>query len=117
MAEQSWWETIRVKGAQLYSEIDQVVQKGDAKLHELSARIERMVQEGNVRRIVIKQGTRVVAEFPLTVGVVGAMLAPVLAAIGAIVALLSECTIEVEHVERGPSADDKTSGQKGQPKP
>jgi hypothetical protein len=54
------------------------------------------VHEGNVRRVVVKQGDRTVAEFPLTVGVVGAVLAPVLAAIGALVALMKECTIEVE---------------------
>jgi hypothetical protein len=44
----------------------------------------------------VKQGTRTVAEFPLTAGVVGAVLAPVLAAIGALIALLNDCTIEVE---------------------
>ena len=54
------------------------------------------VHEGNVRRIVVKHDDRTVAEFPLTVGVVGAVLAPVLAAVGALVALMKECTIEVE---------------------
>ena len=58
--------------------------------------VKRLVHEGNVRRIVIKQEGRSVAEFPLTVGVVGAVVAPVLAAVGALAAVLTECTIEVE---------------------
>jgi hypothetical protein len=44
-----------------------------------------------------------VAEFPLTVGVVGAVVAPVLAAVGAITALLTDCSIEVERVEDSPN--------------
>ncbi len=58
--------------------------------------VKTLLHEGNVRRIVIKQDGRTIAEFPLTVGVVGAVVAPVLAAVGAIAAVLSECTIEVE---------------------
>ena len=58
--------------------------------------IKKIVHEGNVRRIVIKQENRVVAEFPMTVGVVGAVFAPILAAAGAIAAFMNECTIEVE---------------------
>ena len=58
--------------------------------------VKKVVHEGNVRRIVIKQDGRTVAEFPMTVGVVGVVLAPVLAAVGAIAAVLTECTVEVE---------------------
>jgi len=59
--------------------------------------VKKLIHEGNVRRIVIKQQDgRTVAEFPLSVGVVGAVIAPVLAAVGAIAAVLNECTIEVE---------------------
>jgi Domain of unknown function (DUF4342) len=58
--------------------------------------VKKLVHEGNVRRIVIKQEGRTVAEFPMTVGVVGAVVAPVLAAVGALAAVLTECTIEVE---------------------
>jgi hypothetical protein len=78
MAEQNRMETIKVEGGQL---IDQ---------------IKRLVHEGNVRRIVIKQGERTIVEFPLTIGVVGVVLVPVLAAAGALAALLTNCTIEVE---------------------
>lgn len=64
---------------------------------ELLAKVKQLINEGNVRRIVIKnkEGKNLV-EFPLTIGVVGAVLAPVLAAVGAIAALVTECTILVE---------------------
>ncbi len=64
---------------------------------ELLRKVKELIAEGNVRRIIIKnkEGKSLV-ELPLTVGVVGALLAPVLAAVGAIAALVSECTIVVE---------------------
>jgi len=58
--------------------------------------VRKLLHEGNVRRIIIKQGSRTVAEFPLTVGVIGAVFAPVLAAVGALAAVLTDCTLEVE---------------------
>jgi len=58
--------------------------------------VKRLLHEGNVRRIIIKQEGRTVAEFPMTVGVIGAVFAPVLAAVGALAAVLTDCTIEVE---------------------
>lgn len=64
---------------------------------DLMAKLKAIVQEGNVRKITIKEHTgKVIAEFPLTVGVVGALFAPVLAAIGVIVALAKDCVIAVE---------------------
>ena len=66
--------------------------------HLLST-VKKMIHEGNVRRIIIKQDEHTIAEFPLTVGVVSVMLAPTLAAVGAISALLTNCTIEVERIE------------------
>jgi len=63
----------------------------------------KLVHEGNVRRVIIKQDGRTVVEFPLTVGVIGTVFAPMLAAAGALAAVLSECTIEVERTV----ADDK----------
>ena len=65
-------------------------------------RIKALIHEGNVRRVVVQHEGRTVAEFPLTAGVVGAVLAPVVAAIGALVALLKDCTI---HIEREPDQD------------
>ena len=61
--------------------------------------VKNLIHEGNVRRISIKQDGRTIAEFPLTLGVVGVALAPVLAAAGAIAALVTECTIEVQRDE------------------
>ena len=58
--------------------------------------VKKLLHEGNVRRIVIKQAGRTVAEFPLTVGVIGAVFAPILAAVGALAAVLTDCTLEVE---------------------
>jgi hypothetical protein len=70
---------------------------------DLLRRVKEILHEGNVRRVVIKQGTRTVVEFPVTVGVVGALAAPSLAAIGALAALLTECTIEVERASEKPA--------------
>lgn len=79
MAEvRTFWETIKVEGG------------------ELLEQVKRLIHEGNVRRIVIRQGERSVAEFPLTVGLVGTLGAPILAAVGALAALLTNCSIAVE---------------------
>src|SRR5690242_7439661 len=64
---------------------------------EMIARVKNIVHEGNVRRVLIKNPEgHIIVEFPLTVGVVGAALAPMWAAVGAVVAIVTECTIEVE---------------------
>jgi hypothetical protein len=96
MVEQNKREIIKAEGSQL---IDQ---------------IKRLIHEGNVRRISIKQDDRTVVEFPLTIGVIGVVLAPVLAAAGALAALLTECTIEVERFEDVPAghAEPTTNGHK-----
>ncbi len=59
-------------------------------------KVKELVQEGNTRRIIIKneKGEEIV-EFPLTFGAVGAIIAPILAAVGAAAALLTKCTIVV----------------------
>ncbi len=64
---------------------------------ELLKKVKELIREGNVRKITIvdKHGNTLVS-LPLTIGVVGAVLAPVLAAVGAIAALVTECTIKVE---------------------
>ncbi len=67
---------------------------------ELLARIKNLLKEGNIRRVIIKDKEgKVVFEIPLTFGVVGALLAPQLAAIGAIAALLTEATVVVVKAE------------------
>lgn len=67
---------------------------------ELVAKVKELVREGNIRRIIIKnEEGKTLIEIPLTLGVVGALLLPVLAAVGAIAALVADCTIVVEKVE------------------
>lgn len=59
--------------------------------------VKELIAKGNVRHITIKDKEgKVVVEFPLTIGVVATALLPVLAAIGAMAALIGECTIAVE---------------------
>ncbi|MSP22784.1 MAG: DUF4342 domain-containing protein [Dehalococcoidia bacterium] len=74
---------------------DETTERFEINADQLVERFKRLVHEGNVRRVTIKQGNDTIAEFPLTIGVVGAVLAPVLAAVGALAALLAQCTIEV----------------------
>jgi hypothetical protein len=67
--------------------------KGD----ELLKKVKDLIHEGNVRRITITdKNDKTLIVFPLTLGVVGAVALPILAAVGAIAALVSECTISVE---------------------
>lgn len=92
MEERTFWESVKAGG------------------NEALDFVKKVVHEGNVRRIVVRQGDRSVAEFPLSVGVVGTVFAPVLAAIGAIVALLQDCSIDVERV--GKPAEEKPAEEK-----
>jgi hypothetical protein len=78
MTVRSCWESVKVEGANVFD------------------KLQALVREGNVRRVIVSQRGRTIAEFPLTVGVVGAVFAPILAAIGAMVALVQDCTIHVE---------------------
>jgi len=64
---------------------------------EILTKIKELIQEGNIRRIVIKnEEGKALIDIPLTVGVVGTIIAPQLAAIGAIASLLTHGTIVVE---------------------
>jgi len=63
----------------------------------LVKKVKELIKEGNVRKITIKdKNGKELVMFPLTVGVVGAIALPMLAAVGAIAALIGECTISVE---------------------
>ena len=67
---------------------------------KLITKIKELLHEGNIRRIIIKDKEgKTVMEIPMTLGVVGALIAPQLAAIGAIAALITEATIVVEKSE------------------
>jgi Domain of unknown function (DUF4342) len=94
MGETTFWETINAQG------------------NELFAKLKQLVHEGNVRRVAVRQGGRTVAEFPLTAGVVGAVFAPALAAIGAIIAVANDCTIEVERTVGDTEPADLRSGER-----
>ncbi len=65
--------------------------------HELVKKIKELIKEGNIRRIIIKnEKGKEMMEIPVTFAVVGAFFAPVLAAVGALAALMTKCSIEVE---------------------
>jgi len=67
----------------------------------LLKKVKELIDEGNIRKIIIQDHTgKELMSFPLTIGVVGALVAPVLAAIGAVAALVGECTITVEREEQ-----------------
>lgn len=87
MADKTFWQTIETTGEHIASTVKQ------------------LIEAGNVRRIRVRQKDRVIAEFPLTVGVLGTVIAPVAAAIGALMAVLTECSIDVERVEPAPKPD------------
>jgi hypothetical protein len=93
MSEKTYWESFK------------------AESENLGEKLRELIREGSVRRVVVEYQGKSVAEFPLTAGVVGVLLAPVAAAIGALVALLKDCTIRIERAEAssGPS-DTKATG-------
>jgi len=67
---------------------------------KLVEKVKEVVRQGNIRRITIKnEEGKTLIEVPLTIGVVGALLLPVWAAIGAIAALVTKCTIVIERVD------------------
>jgi len=70
----------------------------------LIAKIKELLHEGNIRRIIIKnEEGRALIDIPLTVGILGTLVAPQLAALGAIAALVTHGTIIVEKVEKAPA--------------
>jgi D-aminopeptidase len=80
MADKTQWESFKAEGNQVVD------------------RLKKTIHEGNVRRVVVQQNGHTVAEFPLTAGLIGALVAPVLAAIGVLAAMIEDCSIKVERV-------------------
>ena len=78
---------------------------------QILAQIKRLLDEGNIRRVVVKQQGRVVAEFPLTVGVSQHRHRPGAAALGALTAVLADCTIEVEKTTPPAAGTTEPTGQ------
>jgi hypothetical protein len=78
------WEEFQVKG------------------EDLLAKVKELVHQGNIRRVIIEnENGKTLVEIPLTLGVVGALLLPVAAAIGAIAAVVTDCTVRVERADDG----------------
>lgn len=71
---------------------------------QLVEKVKQLVHEGNIRRVRVLHEGRTVLEIPLSIGApaaaIGILVAPVLAALGAFAALVTECTIEVEKIEK-----------------
>ncbi len=71
---------------------------------ELVDKIKQLIHEGNIRKVRLIHNGRIIFEIPLSIGApaaaAGILAAPVLAALGAFAALISECTIEVEKIEK-----------------
>ena len=64
---------------------------------EILAKVKEIIKEGNARRIIIKnEKEETIIEFPLTIGAIGVVLAPIFAAVGTLTALATHCTIIVE---------------------
>jgi hypothetical protein len=82
-------------------------QKLEGTTEQILSEIKRLIEEGNVRRVVVKQRGQTVAEFPVTVGVIGVIIAPLAAAIGALAAVLTECVVEVERTKPVESSVDR----------
>jgi len=72
--------------------------------HQLVEKVKQLIHEGNIRRVRLLHGGKVVLEIPLTIGApaaaIGILAVPVLAALAAFAALVTECTIEVEKIEK-----------------
>lgn len=82
------------------------IQEIKVKGSQLIEKIRELVEEGNVRRVIIKKENRVLLEFPLSIGVGGAtaalILAPTLAAVGAVAALVSDVDVIIERPAESP---------------
>ncbi len=88
--EKTWQEEFAVKGNELIETLREIIRKG------------------NVTKLRVKNGGQTIVEIPVTVGAVGALVVPNLAALGAITALLTRCTIEIE---REPKPGEPAEGE------
>ena len=96
MSDKTCWESVKAEGGAILD------------------KLKDLLHEGNIRRVRVRQGDRTIAEFPLTAGVVGALFAPALAAIGALVAVANDCSIDVEReTSNSSSVDSPAAGTAG----
>lgn len=91
----TWRETFQVQGS------------------ELVERVRQLVHEGNVNRILVLQDGRTLLEVPVTVGAIGAVFLPTLAALGVVAALVTRCTILVERRQTDDDHGDEGEGADG----
>ncbi|MEX2356018.1 MAG: DUF4342 domain-containing protein [Thermaerobacterales bacterium] len=82
----TWQETIQAQGG------------------ELVDKVKRLIQEGNVNRLVVKNNGDTLFEVPVTVGAIGALLLPTAAALGVVAAMVTRCSLIVERRHAGPDA-------------
>lgn len=75
----------------------------EAKGHELAAKVKELVRRGNVTKVRIIRDGKILAEIPVTAGVVGAVIAPHLALLGSAACLLGRCTVEIERDDAPPT--------------
>ena len=96
-------------------DLGRVYEEVKVRAADLVEKVKDLIQESNVRRVIIKDGHGVTfMEIPLSVATIGAILAPVLAAVGAVATVLSNFTVVVERAERGagrPRAASAASGR------
>lgn len=85
-------ETLVLLERQETSRKEEILIRGN----ELVEKVKELVRKGNVSRIIVRQDEKVLIEIPVTAGVVGVLLAPQLAIIGAVAALIGRCTVEIE---------------------
>jgi len=71
-----------------------------ATVEDILEKVSQLIREGNVRKLMVRHKDKVIVEVPLTAGVVGAFLAPHLAALAIFSGLLTGCTITIERAER-----------------
>ncbi len=72
----------------------------DLSVSNLEEKLKELLHQGNIRRLIVKKDEQVLAEFPLTAAVIGAVVAPVVAAVGAIAALVTDCKVEIERIDQ-----------------
>jgi hypothetical protein len=90
---------VRKEGDPVQENAKVVVKDIKVMAEDLVKTVRDAVKEGNVRRITVKDKEgKVIASFPLAVGLIGTLLSPALAALGALSALLTECTVSIEKV-------------------
>jgi len=94
--EGKWTETITVAGSEVVDKVKDLIRKG------------------NIAKIRIKKDDKVLLDIPVTAGAIGTLLAPQLAAIGTVVALISKCTLEIERANKETVNLNKMMGQKAE---